>query len=209
MTSQFNNAMLPVHDKQLVLKNALRISGFMHPLELEMMAEKATRAVAIAELGSYMGRTTRAMAENTKGIVYAVDTWEGSPELMTEVDLWIHYFEDPDILFHEFQRNTADLKNIITVRGKTHDVVNRFADESLDLILIDAAHDYSSVVEDIQDWWPKLKIGGDMVGHDFQDTEVIAATMNCFPGMRPPPPEIARAVFTVTKEPKVENSIPK
>lgn len=38
---------------------------------------------------------------------------------------------------------------------------------SLDLVFIDGAHDYESVSQDLKAWWPKLRPGGVMAGHDF------------------------------------------
>jgi len=38
---------------------------------------------------------------------------------------------------------------------------------SLDFVYIDARHDYCGVMEDMQAYWPKLRPGGIMAGHDF------------------------------------------
>lgn len=43
-----------------------------------------------------------------------------------------------------------------------------FDDESLNFIFIDAEHGYESVVADITAWWPKLKPGGILFGHDYR-----------------------------------------
>ena len=40
-------------------------------------------------------------------------------------------------------------------------------DESLDFVFIDAAHDYKSVVLDIKCWFPKVRKGGLVSGHDY------------------------------------------
>ena len=42
-----------------------------------------------------------------------------------------------------------------------------FKDESLDFIYIDANHTYESAKEDIQLWYPKIKVGGMISGHDY------------------------------------------
>ena len=39
---------------------------------------------------------------------------------------------------------------------------------NLDLVYIDAAHDYDSVKQDILTWLPKIKKGGFIAGHDYR-----------------------------------------
>lgn len=39
--------------------------------------------------------------------------------------------------------------------------------ESLDLVFIDALHDHDSVKHDIELWWPLVRVGGVLAGHDF------------------------------------------
>lgn len=43
----------------------------------------------------------------------------------------------------------------------------RFEDEQLDFVYIDGNHRYASVCLDLDGWWPKLKPGGVLAGHDF------------------------------------------
>ena len=52
-----------------------------------------------------------------------------------------------------------------------------FIPDNLDFVYVDARHDYCSVHDDIQAWWPKVRRGGFMSGHDFlTDAEVKIMT---------------------------------
>jgi hypothetical protein len=51
------------------------------------------------------------------------------------------------------------------IRGFSTDVIDRFPDNSLDLIFVDGRHDYCGCLEDLEAYWPKLKNGGIMAGH--------------------------------------------
>merc|ERR1711933_355569 len=44
---------------------------------------------------------------------------------------------------------------------------HRLGDSMLDLVFIDAAHDLKAVETDLRMWWPKLRDGGILAGHDF------------------------------------------
>jgi len=50
---------------------------------------------------------------------------------------------------------------------KSQDVVDRFADESLDLIFIDGPHTFAQVQHDVKHYRRKVKRGGFLAGHDF------------------------------------------
>ena len=45
------------------------------------------------------------------------------------------------------------------------EAVHQFADQSIDCVYVDAAHDYESVYHDLVRWWPKCKTM--IAGHDY------------------------------------------
>lgn len=49
----------------------------------------------------------------------------------------------------------------------------RFADGELDFVYIDARHDYDGVTEDLEAWYPKVKSGGLISGHDLVPDEFL------------------------------------
>jgi len=76
------------------------------------------------------------------------------------VDLWKH------------QANYKDLANF---NNAVHDKLRRETLERLysalnttfDFIYVDARHDYKGVLQDLNDWYPMLKPGGIIAGHDY------------------------------------------
>jgi predicted O-methyltransferase YrrM len=149
------------------LTKALAIDGWMSEPELRWLAEQAEKHNQIVEIGSWMGRTTRALADNARGTVYAVDTWKGSAE--TE-----QFLKDkaPGELFQIFARNLADHIQSLKVRpmpSASLTIAGFFAQAGFrfDMIFIDAAHDYENVKNDILAWRPLLAEHGLFCGHDY------------------------------------------
>lgn len=152
------------------ITKALAIEGWMQPAELTWLAEQAATRKAILEVGSWMGRSTRALCDNTLGQVCAVDTWKGSGE-PKHVALLAD--KDPDWLFNQFKENMHGVQNLTALRFSSLVAAANFIglrpsmQPQFDMIFLDAAHDYDNVDADIQAWKPFLVPGGLMCGHDF------------------------------------------
>lgn len=54
------------------------------------------------------------------------------------------------------------------VEASTADAARRFPDGHFDWIYLDATHTYAAARDDLRRWWPKLRVGGLMSGHDYQ-----------------------------------------
>jgi predicted O-methyltransferase YrrM len=131
--------------------------------ELTWLAEQAQNYYQVVEVGSWMGRTTRALADNCPGVVYAVDTWEGSVENQ-------EFLKDktPNYLYEQFMNNLAGTK-VIPMRMPSVEAAESFtrADVKLGMVFIDGSHDYNDVHADILAWWPLIQPGGLICGHDY------------------------------------------
>lgn len=55
-----------------------------------------------------------------------------------------------------------------------------FDDGVVDLVFIDADHSYEAVVADIEAWWPKVRDGGLLAGHDYGKAGVRRAVEGTF-----------------------------
>lgn len=95
----------------------------------------------------------------------ALEVIQARPDLnLTVVDSWQGSFADAEPIAYEKLKG----KNVVLHKGESVDAARFFNDGSLDLVYIDAAHDYANVTADIDAWWPKVKAGGILSGHDYE-----------------------------------------
>ena len=145
----------------------------------DVIADEIADDRKIVEIGSFLGRSTHYLAtalvnankENVK--IYCVDTFEGSTEHAN-----IKLPKDFSQIFKENLRYFIG-RNVVTVcQGRSDEkrILDMFEDESIDYIMIDGAHEYDAVQDDILNWWPKLKSNGTMFGDDYSLNSVAQAT---------------------------------
>jgi hypothetical protein len=111
---------------------------------------------------------------------YILRAWKGKK--LHSVDPWRHFAEGDyvdmnnhsDDTFEEiYQRAVQQLapfggrSNI--VRGASPEVAGQFRDGQFDFVYIDAQHQYAGAKTDIEAWWPKVRSGGILAGHDYLD----------------------------------------
>lgn len=58
---------------------------------------------------------------------------------------------------------------VSVVRNFSYDAVNLYPDCYFDFVYVDAVHDYEGALNDMIDWWPKVRSGGLLAGHDMID----------------------------------------
>jgi hypothetical protein len=127
------------------------------------------------EIGCWKGRSSAYMAteiiRSGKRIKFdCVDTWNGSEEhLDPNSPFYVPSLsEDKDWLYYTFIQNTFPVREHLNpIRIESLKAANLYEDRSLDFVFIDAAHDYKNVYRDIISWFPKVKKGGIISGHDY------------------------------------------
>jgi hypothetical protein len=126
----------------------------------------------VAEIGCYAGVSTSLFAATCK-FVYAIDPW-GSVT--------------PDGIESErrFDEVLKTRSNIKKMKMYSVEASPLFEPESLDAVYIDGDHSYKAVLEDIDAWYPKIKRGGILCGHDFTCVDVSKALQERFPEKFPP-----------------------
>jgi hypothetical protein len=133
-----------------------------HVAELFWLVEKIKDEKGmIAELGSFMGLSAIFFANNFRHVV-SIDSWvedrieetfkEGRRKRWTGVE-------------EIFDHNMRLLKNVSKVKMDSAKAAELFSDGLFEAVYVDAAHDYESVVRDLEAWRPKVKRW--MCGHDL------------------------------------------
>ena len=88
---------------------------------------------------------------------------------LTCVDIH-EYPELKERLKEKIDANTVDF-----VQASSIEYADTVENNSIDFVYIDAEHDYNSVKQDLSVWFPKVKIGGFLAGHDYNKEQ--------FPGL--------------------------
>jgi len=159
-----------------------KIPGWCNYTETyDMIVDEIADDGKIVEIGSFLGRSTHYLAtalinankENVK--VYCVDTFEGSTEHAA-----LNLPKDFSHIFKENLQYFIGRNMVIPYQGRSDskEILDKFADESIDYIMVDGAHEYEPVMDDIENWWPKLKTTGTMFGDDYLLESVKQAVPN-------------------------------
>ena len=109
------------------------------------------------EIGVRFGYYSDEMLKRTNMKVYSVDPWERNSELHEPERAWA----DTRVLLDKYGDRS------IMVRDYSYNVDMDFEDESVDFVYIDGLHTYEAVKFDIMLYWPKVKPGGVLAGHDY------------------------------------------
>jgi predicted O-methyltransferase YrrM len=135
------------------------IDGWFDFEELYREAVRRTPALGkMVEVGVYNGRSCFFLAVEAqnaqKGLdVVAVDRFDHRPMALDD--------------FSRLRREHGLADTLSLIVATSVQAARQFDDATLDFVFIDADHEYESVKADIAAWWPKVKPGGILAGHDF------------------------------------------
>lgn len=135
--------------------------------------EKAGSSVEYScEVGVWKGDYSRDICnyyQNSLKKHYLVDPW--APQ---ETQVYQDECNKPKEVQEECLKRTKEQLSrwpdkLHFLRGLSLDMCHEIPDDSLDFCYIDARHDYLGCKEDIEAYWPKVKSGRILAGHDYLD----------------------------------------
>ena len=148
--------------------------------------ERASDGALFVEIGSFKGRSTAFMcveiANSGKQIKF---------DCIDPQQLLSHYAESakdqPEVFegynsteFHNRLQPVAGYYNLI--QETSDSAFNRYADHSIDFLMIDGDHSYEAVKKDIINFLPKMKSGGVIVGDDAFVIDIQRAARDAVEG---------------------------
>jgi hypothetical protein len=121
------------------------------------------------EVGTFKGSFSKQIIQNWNGTLYMVDVWRGLKD--GYIDSSNHLLQSENV-YEEAMKNIEGYEDrAVMIRASSEISAKIFNDNSLDFVYIDANHAYDYVVQDIKLWFPKVKIGGYILGHDYIDLD--------------------------------------
>lgn len=163
-----------------------------HPFLLSAISD--CNAKIVVEIGVWKGASSIAMADFIRksgrdACVIAVDTWLGSSEHWHSSNNWHESlnceFGQP-MLMRTFMNNVILSNNALTIVPLPLDSTNanvllrELNLGGIDVVHIDAGHDYRSVMADLEMWWPLVSSGGFLIGDDYLHTGDWPAVRQAF-----------------------------
>jgi hypothetical protein len=123
------------------------------------------------EIGTHKGIFARQIAERWNGTLHCIDPWNIPPGYESQAEM----LEGSGNTIEQRQFDHSDcIYNLDEFRDRVHlhryssqEAVDRFKDNELDFIYIDGDHRPEMVHADLLGWFPKIRKGGMISGHDW------------------------------------------
>jgi hypothetical protein len=138
------------------------------------------------EVGCWLGKSIAAFdafaKEKGKTInLDVVDLFEGNVDCQEQQNILEAHGGNVRSAFIENMRSLG-LNGVMVHAEDSITASNCYKAGECDAVFIDASHKYEAVKEDIKAWYPKVKSGGLLCGHDFPELGVARAVIERFGG---------------------------
>jgi len=119
------------------------------------------------EVGVFAGATLFQLLKNRPHLeMFGVDPWvPGSGSNMRDAGNWTRARWDQ--LYSSVQANSRLYPRRCSLLRMTSERASVALMGWFDFVFIDGLHDYQSVLRDIELWWPHVRRGGFLSGHDY------------------------------------------
>lgn len=158
-----------------------QIEGWFSPGDAQFVSEicQSINYGIVVELGFFAGRSTAVMAPiciSNCNKYYAVDLCSGATANPRDPATQAQQSRDMRKVFEANMRHLG-LLNFISVHQLDSAASSQmFIDGEVNFCFVDASHVKEDVKRDIEAWWPKIRQGGVLGGHDYSWGSVRGVT---------------------------------
>jgi GR25 family glycosyltransferase involved in LPS biosynthesis len=124
------------------------------------------------EIGVGDGKFSQQLASEAEFLeFYSVDSWNRitNDSFYANGEKMVNEFSEK---CYEWAKEKLEPLGVKIIRQDSVEAAKTFPDNFFDFIYIDADHTEEAVVADIEAWYPKLRKGGMMAGHDYMDAKM-------------------------------------
>lgn len=177
------------------MKSTKDIPGwFDYAPVFDRLIQTVSQNGAFVEGGAWLGKSSSYLCDQVAMRrpdieVFIVDTWRGSKN---ELDTF-HKLAKTEDIYALFLENMG-YRKFKAIRQPSDEASKLFQSASIDVMFIDMEHTFEAVTQDIRLWFPKVKTGGWIAGHDYRkswpgvvkavrgqfDTNRIVSQNNCW-----------------------------
>ena len=119
------------------------------------------------EVGTHRGEYASTLLKHWKGTLYCIDPWRFLPEYENQSKFLEGSNGNRQLDYLAAKTSLAPYGPKAVIRKKTsREGANDFREGSVDFVYLDGNHERPYIDEDISLWYPKVKSGGILAGHD-------------------------------------------
>lgn len=149
----------------------LKVAPINHRWQLAEMLNRRGLVGEAVEVGTHRGEFAEDFLHLWDGRrLHCVDPWENDAAYAAQARLLTGGGADRDADLRECERALRGFLRkgrAVLLRDRSPGAAVAFADASLDFVYLDGDHELVAVVADLAAWWPKIRPGGILGGHDF------------------------------------------
>jgi len=119
----------------------------------------------ICELGIFRGDNFMQMIAHKPSLAVAIDSWKDNGVHPRPTDDYTQ--EEFDEQYSYFKNRVKNKSFVQIVKDTTLNASKMFSDNYFDLVFVDADHSFEGCFSDLHAWYPKVKPGKFLMGHDF------------------------------------------
>ena len=118
----------------------------------------------LAELGVFQGNGIEFLLTCNPNKIIGIDLWKGDGKIATTDGLPDHIMQEYyELVCNKFKNDSR----VEIIRDRTSTSAKNYPNNYFDFVFIDGDHTYNGTFEDIINWYPKVKHGGIISGHDY------------------------------------------